>query len=255
MQLWAVSVIVYFISSLSCHLFTFLETATPWNKWPVLLSHGQGCFLQLITSRNATDRNAFRLFAKKTNISSLSENITFPQKVNCSVGFSGHVKFLLCSDRSLNRRWWHTVVAQDARQSLQPHMAAGSGTDAGSLFLTHPAQGYIPGCGHLWFAWGWFRTFSLPFTLLRIPPEARQMQCSVCQPLLFTSQKWQPEPVPSRSHKSPSLQTHNRKSEESHISALGFRVSSGFSCYWTQNIGSCRLTSLSLRGKTRVQAV
>lgn len=29
MQLWAVSVIVYFISSLSCHLFTFLETATP----------------------------------------------------------------------------------------------------------------------------------------------------------------------------------------------------------------------------------
>lgn len=146
MQLWAVSVIVYFISSLSCHLFTFLETATPWNKWPVLLSHGQGCFLQLITSRNATDRNAFRLFAKKTNISSLSENITFPRKVNCSVSFSGHVKFLLCYDRSLNRSWWHTVVAQNASQSLQLHMTAGSSRDAASLFpLTHLTRGFYSG--------------------------------------------------------------------------------------------------------------
>lgn len=146
MQLWAVSVIVYFISSLSCHLFTFLETATPWNKWPVLLSHGQGCFLQLITSRNATDRNAFRLFTKKTNISSLSENITFPRKVNCSVSFSGHAKFLRCSDRSLSRSWWHAVVAQNASRSLRPQMTAGSGTATTSLFPLSPlSRGYIPG--------------------------------------------------------------------------------------------------------------
>lgn len=157
MQLWAVSVIVYFISSLSCHLFTFLETATPWNKWPVLLSHGQGCFLQLITSRNATDKNAFRLFAKKTNISSLSENITFPRKVNCSVSFSGHVKFLLCSDRSLNRSWWHTVVAQDARQSLQPHVAAGNPS------LTYPARGAYFRLGAFVACLGLVQDFSLPF--------------------------------------------------------------------------------------------
>lgn len=164
MQLWAVSLIVYFISSLSCHLFTFLEAATQWNKWPVLLSHGQGCFLQLITSRNATDRNAFRLFVKKTNISSLSENITFPQKVNCSVSFSGHVKFLLCHDRSQNRSWWHTVVAQNASQSLQLHVTAGGGTDPESLFpLTLPARGLYSELRAFVVRWGLAWDFSPPF--------------------------------------------------------------------------------------------
>lgn len=215
MQLWAVSVIVYFISSLSCHLFTFLETATPWNKWPVLLSHGQGCFLQLITSRNATDRNAFRLFAKKTNISSLSQNITFPWKVNCSVSFSGHVKFLLCSDRSLNRSWWHTVVAQDIRQSLQPHMAAGSGTDAGSLALTHPAQGAYSRLGASVACLGLVQDLPPPFHSSSEDASRSKADAVLCVPaLLFTSQKWQPEPAPSRPHESPSLQTHNKKPEE-----------------------------------------
>lgn len=174
MQLWAVSVIVYFISSLSCHLFTFLETATPWNKWPVLLSHGQGCFLQLITSRNATDRNAFRLFAKKTNISSLSENITFPQKVNCSVSFSGHVKFLLYYDRSLNRSWWRTVVAQNASQSLQLHTTAGSGTEVASFFpLTQLTQGLYFGSRAFAVSLGLVWDFPPPFTfLLGVPPQA-----------------------------------------------------------------------------------
>lgn len=145
MQLWAASVIFYFVSSWSCHLFTFLKTATPLNKWPVLLSHGQGCFLQLITSRNAIVRNAFRLFAKKTNISFLSENITFPWKVNCSVSYSGHVKFY---DRSLHRSWWHTVVASNVSQSLQLHMTAGSDTEAASLFpLSHLTVGCIQGIG------------------------------------------------------------------------------------------------------------
>lgn len=214
MQLWAVSVIVYFISSLSCHLFTFLETATPWNKWPVLLSHGQGCFLQLITSRNATDRNAFRLFAKKTNISSLSQNITFPWKVNCSVSFSGHVKFLLCSDRSLNRSWWHTVVAQEGSAFSHTWLQVVAQMQEALPWHIQP-RGHILSWGLLWFAWGWFRTFPLPFALLlRMPSEARQMQCCVCQPLLFTSQKWQPEPTPLRPHQSPSLQTHNKKPEE-----------------------------------------
>ena len=39
----------------------------------------EGSF-QLITSGKATDRNASGLFAKKTSISCLSEDITFPLK-------------------------------------------------------------------------------------------------------------------------------------------------------------------------------
>lgn len=196
MQLWAVSVIVYFISSLSCHLFTFLETATPWNKWPVLLSHGQGCFLQLITSRNATDRNAFRLFAKKTSISSLSENIIFPRKVNCSVSFSGHVKFLLCYDRSLNRSWWHTVVAQNASQNLQLHMTADSGTDTASLFpLTHLTRGLYSGLRVFVVCLGVVRDFPPPFHFSSWGASINNVDVvlsCVCQPLRFTSQKRQP---------------------------------------------------------------
>lgn len=223
MQLWAVSVIVYFISSLSCHLFTFLETATPWNKWPVLLSHGQGCFLQLITSRNATDRNAFRLFTKKTNISSLSENITFPRKVNCSVSFSGHVKFLLCYDRSLNRSWWHTVVAQNASQSLQLHMTAGSGTDAASLFpLTHLTQGLYSGLGAfvvcLGLVWDLPSTFHFSSWDASTSNVDVVLSC-VCQPLRFTSQKQQPGKLaPSRPHTSLSIQTHYKKAKRGAIS-------------------------------------
>lgn len=216
MQLWAVSVIVYFISSLSCHLFTFLETATPWNKWPVLLSHGQGCFLQLITSRNATDRNAFRLFAKKTNISSLSENITFPQKVNCSVSFSGHVKFLLCYDRSLNRSWWHTVVAQNASQSLQLHTTAGSGTEVASFFpLTQLTQGLYSGSRAFAVSLGLVSDFPPTFHFSSWDASTSNVDVArscVCQPLRFTSQKQQPgELAPSRCHTPLSVQTHYKK--------------------------------------------
>lgn len=41
---------------------------------------GQRGSLPLITSRKAMDRNASGLFAKKTSISCLSENITFSLK-------------------------------------------------------------------------------------------------------------------------------------------------------------------------------
>lgn len=223
MQLWAVSVIVYFISSLSCHLFTFLETATPWNKWPVLLSHGQGCFLQLITSRNATDRNAFRLFAKKTNISSLSENITFPRKVNCSVSFSGHVKFLLYYDRPLNRSWWHAVVAQNASQSLQLHMTAGSATEAASLFpLSHLTRELY---SRLWafvvclgLVWDFPPPFHFSSWGASISNVDRVLSCE-CQPLWFTSQKQQPgELAPSRPHTPLSIHTHYKKARRAAMS-------------------------------------
>lgn len=181
MQLWAVSVIVYFISSLSCHLFTFLETATPWNKWPVLLSHGQGCFLQLITSRNATDKNAFRLFAKKTNISSLSENITFPRKVNRSCQF-----FRPCEIPSL--LWQVTeqkLMAHSGRPGRQAEPSATRGCRKPFPDISSPGGIFQAGgfCGLLGVGSG----LSPPFSLFVLGCLHKQGRCSAVCASLFSS--------------------------------------------------------------------
>lgn len=99
---------------------------------------------------------------------------------------------------------------------------------------------------------------SPPFSLfrLRMPPQARQMQCCVCQPLLFTSQKWQPELAPSRPHESPSIQTHDKKPEEElHLCFWVLECSLIFHPTKPNILAACRLTILSLRGDTRVQSV
>ena len=62
------------------HVYIFPKTCPLNKKGPAWLWHGQRASLQLITSQNATDRNASGLFAKKTSISCLSENITYSLK-------------------------------------------------------------------------------------------------------------------------------------------------------------------------------